>query len=92
MSKQAISILILTLFLASGQLMAQENVLLSRSYWKDRPGLDQVRADIEKGNDPAELDGNAFDATTWALIEKADNEVVKHLLKQPGNEVNKADA
>ena len=35
------------------------------------------------------MTSSAFDAVTWALIEKADNKTVKYLLSKKGNGVNK---
>ncbi|MEM7185280.1 MAG: ankyrin repeat domain-containing protein [Bacteroidota bacterium] len=81
--------LFVALLLLGGLGMAQENVFLDRSYWKANPTLEKVKSDIALGNDPAELNGNAFDAVTWALIEKTDNVVVKFLLELDGNGVNK---
>ena len=72
-----------------GSAKGQENVFTNRAYWKANPSLEQVKADIAKGNDATELNINAFDAVTWALIEKTDNAVVKYLLSLEGNGVNK---
>ncbi|NER12615.1 ankyrin repeat domain-containing protein [Leptobacterium flavescens] len=66
-----------------------QNVFLSRDYWKANPSVSQVEKDIAAGNDPSELNSNAFDAVSWALIEKTDNVTVKYLLEQKGNGVNK---
>jgi len=71
------------------QAIAQENVFLSRDYWKNGPSLDQVKRDISLGNDPAQLNAFAFDAVVYALLEKVDDEVVKYLLSQKGNSIDK---
>jgi ankyrin repeat protein len=69
---------------------AQEsNVFLDREFWKTNPAVSIVKEQIKLGNDPAQLNNNAFDAISYALIEKVDNETVKYLLEQSGNEVNK---
>lgn len=65
------------------------NVFLDRSYWKAQPSLEQVEADINNGNDPAEFNDHKFDALTWAIIEEVSSEVIWFLLKQNGNDVNK---
>jgi ankyrin repeat protein len=71
-------------------LFAQEtNVFLDREFWKTNPSVSIVKKQIKLGNDPAQLNNNAFDAMSYALIETVDNETIKYLLKQPGNEVNK---
>ncbi len=68
---------------------AQNNVFLERSYWKNKPSLEQVKADINKENDPTTLNAHAFDAISWGLIEKIDNEIINYLLTIKGNGVNK---
>ncbi|WP_299439741.1 ankyrin repeat domain-containing protein [uncultured Aquimarina sp.] len=68
---------------------AQENVFLDRNYWKSNPTIQQIDKDIASGNDPAELNRFAFDAVSWALIEKVDNQTIKYLLTKKGNDVNK---
>tara|TARA_B100000809_G_scaffold256977_1_gene297793 strand:+ start:1671 stop:3170 length:1500 start_codon:yes stop_codon:yes gene_type:complete len=69
---------------------AQEsNVFLDRMFWKTNPSISIIKEQIKLGNDPAQLNNNAFDGVSYALIEKVDNETVKYLLEQPGNDVNK---
>ncbi|MGI9525581.1 MAG: ankyrin repeat domain-containing protein [Weeksellaceae bacterium] len=70
-------------------LYAQENVFLERNYWQNNPTLEQVKADIAKGNDPTQLNENMFDASTWAILNKAHIEVIKYLVSLEGNGVNK---
>lgn len=65
------------------------NVFLDRSYWKEKPSIEQVKTDIKAGNDPAEFDNHKFDAVTWAIIEDVSDDVVWFLLEQEGNDVNK---
>ena len=65
---------------------AQEsNILLDRSFWKSNPSVDVVKEKIAEGNDPAELNIHAFDAVSYALIEKVDNSTILFLLEQEGN-------
>lgn len=66
-----------------------ENVFLQRSYWTAMPPIEQVKEDINKGDDPSEFNSHKFDAVTWAIIEKIPNKTVWFLLKQSGNDVNK---
>lgn len=65
------------------------NALLDRDFWKQSPSLAQVKASIEAGNDPAELNRFAFDPVVYAVLENAPMDVLKLLLEQEGNEVNK---
>lgn len=66
-----------------------ENVFINRSYWKEQPSIEKIKADIEKGNAIAELDGHHFDGTTWAILEGLPDETISFLLDQEGNGVNK---
>lgn len=80
---------IATITLLSFTIQAQDNSLLNREFWKKNPSVAAVEAEIKKGNDPTELNTNAFDPTVLAINEQASNEVVKFLLSIKGNEVNK---
>lgn len=72
-----------------GALPENENIFLNRDYWKANPSIEQIKADMAKGNDVAQLNAHAMDATTYAIIEKADNETVKFLIAQEGNSIHK---
>ncbi len=75
--------------LISLNIVAQENALLQRDFWKQKPALQAVENQINLGNNPAELNSNAFDPLVYALLENADLNVLIHLQKQAGNGVNK---
>ena len=74
-----------TLF-ASAQ---QKNTLLEQSFWKTSPKVETVKAEIAKGNNPAEANINAFDVTTLAINNDAPIETIKFLVEQPGNSITK---
>lgn len=77
-------------FLTLTSLYAQtKNVFLDREFWKRDPSISLVKMKISEGNDPTQLNGNAFDAVTYALLENSDTNVIKYLLEIPGNDVNK---
>jgi len=80
---------LLLLGLSSVSLGQERNELTERSFWKSTPNLEQVKASVANGNDPSELGRYAFDPLSWALIERAPEDVLMYLLKQPGNDVNK---
>jgi len=80
---------IATITLLSFTIQAQNNTLLDRGFWKKNPNIEAVEAEIKKGNNPTELNTNAFDPTVLAINEQASNEVIKHLLAIKGNDVNK---
>ena len=77
------------MLLASIAIQAQKNIFLERSFWKTNPTVVTIESEIKKGNNPAELNSNAFDGTVYAINEQASNEAVKFLLTQKGNDVNK---
>ncbi len=78
------------ILMLSNTLLAQvENIFLTRDYWKAKPSLEKVKVDISAGNNPSELDRYDFDAIGWAILENTDDEIIKYLLTQDGNVVNK---
>lgn len=78
------------LFLFPFALAAQDtNMFLDRTFWKTMPDVATVKEKIQEGNDPTELNANAFDAVTYAILENAPLETMKYLLSLEGNEVNK---
>ncbi|OXA90395.1 ankyrin repeat domain-containing protein [Flavobacterium hercynium] len=68
---------------------AQQNKFLDQNFWKTSPDVNTIKEEITKGNNPAELNANAFDPTTLAINSGASNEVVKYLIDLPGNGVSK---
>lgn len=82
------SILLFVFFLFGIGLNAQ-NVFHDRNYWKTAPSVETVKSDEQKGNDATQLNANAFDATVYAIIEKAPDSTIKYLLSKSGNGVNK---
>ncbi|RYG02943.1 MAG: ankyrin repeat domain-containing protein, partial [Chitinophagaceae bacterium] len=85
-----------TLFLASfvfAVLTANaqnKNSLLQGDFWKQKPTVDAVKAEIAKGANPAESDARHFDPTAMAINSDAPMETIKFLLDQAGNPVTKA--
>ncbi len=67
----------------------KQNTLLDRDFWKQKPSHEEVKAQIDAGNDPAELNRFAFDPVVYAILEKAPLDVMKLLLSHEGNDVNK---
>ncbi|MCT4628625.1 ankyrin repeat domain-containing protein [Winogradskyella sp.] len=82
--------IIALLFCFTTSVFAQEsNIFHDRSFWKQNPSIDIIKKHIKEGHNATTLNRNAFDAVSWALIEKVDNEIVKYLLSIKGNDVNK---
>ncbi|MFH7000772.1 ankyrin repeat domain-containing protein [Flavobacterium bizetiae] len=78
--------LIATLFVSA----QQKNILLEQSFWKNAPDVTAVKAEIAKGNNPAEANANAFDVVVIAINNDAPLASIKFLLDQPGNPLNKS--
>jgi len=68
---------------------AQHNILLEQSFWKTSPDVTAVRAEIEKGANPSQFNGNLFDPVVLAINAGAPTPTIEYLLTQPGNTVDK---
>jgi len=68
---------------------AQQNALLEQSFWKNSPDVNAVKAEIEKGSNPSQFNGNLFDPVVMAINAGAPNPTIEYLLSQPGNGVDK---
>lgn len=82
-------ILSAVLVCAALSVQAQKNVLLDQAFWQGKPDVSQVKAEVEKGNSPSQLNPNSFDPVVLAINAQAPNETINYLLEQPGNDVNK---
>ncbi len=65
------------------------NTLLQADFWKQKPNVEAVKAEIAKGSSPSESDQRLFDATAMAINADAPVETIKFLLDQEGNPVTK---
>lgn len=81
--------LILLTFLLSSFFIFSQNIFLERNYWKSNPSIKKIESDIGLGNSPSELNEYGFDPICYALLEKANNKSIIHLLKKKGNHINK---
>jgi ankyrin repeat protein len=81
--------LLLGLFFLALTSFGQKNPFLDRAYWRSNPSIQDIDQKIVEGHDISALNGNAFDAVSYALIEKTDNKIIRHLLSKKGNDVNK---
>lgn len=71
------------------KMFAQENLFLSRDYWKSNPTVDDIKKDINKVNNPSKLNKNAFDAVVYALLENTNVASIEYLLSLEGNAIEK---
>lgn len=67
----------------------QKNVLLESTFWQNKPDVNAVKAEIEKGANPSQLNSNSFDPVVLAINADAPDETIKYLLTQPGNPITK---
>ncbi len=67
----------------------KSNEFLNRSFWKKNPSIKTIDQKISEGNDIAALNKHAFDAVSYALLEKVDTKTIQYLLSKKGNGVNK---
>ena len=74
---------------SGGNREQNKNPLLNQSFWQNRPGGDAVKAEVAKGNDPAEMNAMSMDPVVIAINGGAPNESIMYLLEQKGNDVNK---
>jgi len=68
---------------------AQQNTLLNPTFWQGKPDVAAIKAEVEKGNSPSQLNGASFDPVVMAINADASAESIKYLLAQPGNDVAK---
>ncbi len=83
-------IVIAALFLvAFGLEKAQQNSLMDGGFWKSNPSLETVKEEIAKGNSPSQQNAGFFDPVVMAINNKAANDIIKFLIEQKGNSVDK---
>jgi len=85
MKKLLITIFALSTLVAK----AQQNTLLASSFWQGTPDVNAVKAEVDKGNSPSQLNNFSFDPVVLAINAQAPNATILYLLSQPGNGVDK---
>jgi len=84
------NIFLLSFTLVSLMVSAQQtNTLLDQDFWKSRPDVAVVKAEIAKGNSATAFNPMSFDATTLAINNDAPNATIKYLVELDGNGVAK---
>lgn len=74
----------------SAVLLNAQNKFLDAKYWKGKPTLETIKADIAAGSNASELNVYRYDAVVQAINNNAPLEVIQYLIAQPGNQnVNK---
>lgn len=82
-------ILYSSLFLFSLFFNAQQNTLLNAEFWKAKPDVEKVKAEISKGNNPSEFNASTFDPVALSINNGAPLSTIKYLIEQKGNSVDK---
>jgi len=75
--------------LVASFIQAQTNTLMDAGFWKQNPTIESVKTEISKGNSPSQQNGGFFDPVVIAINNKASLDVVKFLIEQEGNSVDK---
>ncbi|QCX52693.1 ankyrin repeat domain-containing protein [Elizabethkingia sp. JS20170427COW] len=82
--------ILFTLGVVASMLMnAQKNTFLNADFWKSKPSVEAVKAEVAKGNSPSEFNASSFDAVALAINNGAPLETIKYLVEQDGNSVDK---
>ncbi len=84
-----LKLILIVAVVSFGKGFAQNNVFLSRDFWKPTTTIAEVDAKIKEGHDIAELTSSYFDPVVFAINNDAPNETIKYILSKEGNDVNK---
>lgn len=68
---------------------AQKNSFLDQAFWRNKPDIATVQAEMAKGNSPYESNPSGFDGVVYAINLQAPTEVILYLLDQKGADINK---
>lgn len=85
MKKIIIAFLLLSCFYAK----AQKNTLLDQAFWQDSPNLTTLKSEIDKGNNPMQMNRMSMDPLSMAINAQAPFESIAYLLSLPGSDVNR---
>ncbi len=66
-----------------------QSSLLSADFWKNNPNLKTVKKEIKQGNSASEANRGNYDPVSMAINNNASLDVIKFLIDQEGNSVDK---
>lgn len=84
MKKIIFSILLCSVFYMNAQ---QKSLLESQDFWKSKPTLQQVKAEVDKGVDFKNVGFD--DPILKAILEKADSDIINYLINLPSVDLEK---
>lgn len=79
----------IALSLAASAQQKTTNLLLSQEFWRSKPTLETLQAEIARGNSPTESNSRTMDVVTIAIQSDAPLALIDHLLAIEGNSVSK---
>ena len=74
---------------ASITVYGQKNILHDAAFWREKPDLEKIKAEINKGNSATEAGPFGADATVYAINAQSSLAIIQFMLAQKGNDVNK---
>lgn len=87
MKRIILAVFALSAFCASAQ--QPSNTLMNADFWKAKPDLAAVKAEIAKGNSPSQQNAGSWDPVTTAILNNASLDILRYLVEQEGNGVTK---
>jgi len=68
---------------------AQENTLLTQTFWQGSPDVNTVKTAVDNGANPSQMNAMSMDPVVMAINAQAPEQTIEYLLAQKGNSVDK---
>lgn len=79
----------ITIFFIGTSIYSQENLFFERSFWKEKPSIEEIKKNRSNINSLTALNPNGFDAVVYAILSEVPNQTIIYLLEDEENGVNK---